>query len=233
MEGWKKWYIWIVAVFLLTAVAGKVIMARTPDVGLAGVKTIDELSERQVKLEYALGDGESREALVKSLTKNQDEYVCQVEEADIIVLAKSTGVLEFTTGTYGQEICVDSIIKGNEWIDENETCWIWRSYGMEVMDGQIVYRNVLNLMQDDGTYLVFLNSNQLNQYRTEKEFQTASEYFGYLPIEGAKVQPIKENQRNVLYKEWSEIPVFISSEKVAAAWNEIAEMLLNKFEPDA
>ena len=59
MEGWKKWYIWIVAVFLLTAVVGKVIMARTPDVGLAGVKTIDELSGRQVKLEYALGDGES------------------------------------------------------------------------------------------------------------------------------------------------------------------------------
>ena len=58
MEGWKKWYIWIVAVFLLTAVVGKVIMARIPDVGLAGVKTIDELSERQVKLEYALGDGE-------------------------------------------------------------------------------------------------------------------------------------------------------------------------------
>lgn len=25
MEGWKKWYIWIVAVFLLTAVVGKVI----------------------------------------------------------------------------------------------------------------------------------------------------------------------------------------------------------------
>ena len=64
MEGWKKWYIWIVAVFLLTAVVGKVIMARIPDVGLAGVKTIDELSECQVKLEYALGDGESREALV-------------------------------------------------------------------------------------------------------------------------------------------------------------------------
>ena len=225
MEGWKKWYIWIVAVFLLTAVAGKVIMARTPDVGLAGVKTIDELSGRQVKLEYALGDGESREALVESLTKNQDEYVR-------IVLAKSKGALEFTTGTYGQEICVSSIIKGNEWIDENETCWIWRSYGMEVMDGQIVYRNVLNLMQD-GTYLVFLNSNQLNAYRTEKEFQTASEYFGYLPIAGAEVQPIKENQRNVIYKEWSEIPVFISSKKVAAAWNEIAEMLLNKFEPDA
>ena len=232
MEGWKKWYIWIVAVFLLTAVAGKVIMARTPDVGLAGVKTIDELSGRQVKLEYALGDGESREALIESLTKNQDEYVRQAEDADIIVLAKSTGALKFTTVTYGQEIRVVSIIKGNEWINENETCWIWRSYGMEVMDGQIVYRNVLNLMQD-GTYLVFLNSNQLNAYRTEKEFQTASEYFGYLPIAGVEVQPIKENQRNVLYKEWSEIPVFISSKKVAAAWNEIAEMLLNKFEPDA
>lgn len=103
MEGWKKWYIWIVAVFLLTAVAGKVIMARTPDVGLAGVKTIDELSGRQVKLEYALGDGESREALVESFTKNQDEYVRQAEDADIIVLAKSTGALEFTTAHMGRK----------------------------------------------------------------------------------------------------------------------------------
>ena len=69
MEGWKKWYIWIVAVFLLTAVAGKVIMARTPDVGLAGVKTIDELSGRQVKLEYALGDGEAERHLSNRLQK--------------------------------------------------------------------------------------------------------------------------------------------------------------------
>lgn len=56
------------------------------------------------------------------------------------------------------------IIRGDEWIDENETCWIWRSYGMEVMDGQIVYRNVLNLMQD-GTYLIFLNSNVISDLR--------------------------------------------------------------------
>lgn len=232
MEGWKKWYVWIAVFFILTAVAGKVIMARTPDAGLADVKTIDELYERQVKLEYALGDGESREALAETLTQNQAEYVRQAEEADIIVLAESTGALEFTTGTYGQEIRVNSIIKGSEWIHENETCWIWRSYGIEVMDGQIVYRNVLNLMQT-GTYLVFLNSNKLNEYRTEKEFQTASEYFGYLPIAGVNVQPIKESQRNVLYKEWSEIPVFTSSKKVAAAWNEIAELIIHKFEPDA
>ena len=123
-----------------------------------------------MKLEYALGDGESREALAETLTQNQAEYVRQAEEADIIVLAESTGALEFTTGTYGQEIRVNSIIKGSEWIHENETCWIWRSYGMEVMDGQIVYRNVLNLMQT-GTYLVFLNSNKLNEYRTERNFR--------------------------------------------------------------
>ena len=84
-------------------------------------------------------------------------------------------------------------------------------------------------MQDDGTYLIFLNSNQLNQYRTEKEFQTASEYFGYLQIPESKAQPIKQSQRNALYKEWSELSIFTASEEIADAWNQIAEILIQKF----
>lgn len=144
------------------------------------------------------------------------------------MLAESTGNLQFTTGTYGQEIRVSCVIKGSEWIDQNEKCWVWRNYGMEVMDGKIVYRNVLNLMQT-GSYLVFLKRNQLNEYRAEKEFQTASEYFGYLQIPESKAQPIKQSQRNALYKEWSELSIFTASEEIADAWNQIAEILIQKF----
>ena len=210
MEGWKKWYIVIAIVFIVTAIAGKIIRTQAPDTGLAEVDQLEDLLSLPVELEYALGDNGSKGVVV------------------IIVLAESTGNLQFTTGTYGQEIRVSSVIKGSEWIDQNEKCWVWRNYGMEVMDGKIVYRNVLNLMQT-GSYLVFLKRNQLNEYRSEKEFQTASEYFGYLQIPESKAQPIKQSQRNTLYKEWSELSIFTVSEEIADAWNQIAEILIQKF----
>ena len=211
MEGWKKWYIVIAVVFIVTAIAGKIIRTQAPDAGLAEVDQLEDLLSLPLELEYALGDNGSKDVVVKDLTQNQESYVRQAEEADIIVLAESTGNLQFTTGTYGQEIRVSSVIKGSEWIDQNEKCWVWRNYGMEVMDGKIVYRNVLNLMQ------------------SEKEFQTASEYFGYLQIPESKAQPIKQSQRNALYKEWSELSIFTASEEIADAWNQIAEILIQKF----
>lgn len=84
-----------------------------------------------------LATAKAERHLSNRLQKIHDEYVCQAEDADIIVLAKSTGALEFTTGTYGQEICVSSIIKGNEWIDENETCWICAAMAWKLWMGKL------------------------------------------------------------------------------------------------
>ena len=120
MEGWKKWYIVIAVVFIVTAIAGKIIHTQAPDAGLAEVDQLEDLLSLPVELEYALGDNGSKDVVVKNLTQNQESYVRQAEEADIIVLAESTGNLQFTTGTYGQEIRVSSVIKGSEWIDQNE-----------------------------------------------------------------------------------------------------------------
>lgn len=71
----------------------------------------------------------------------------------------------------------------------------------------IVYKYRANEM-----YGKLLKRNQLNEYRAEKEFQTASEYFGYLQIPESKAQPIKQSQRNTLYKEWSELSIFTVSD---------------------
>lgn len=228
MAGWKKWYILIAAFFIITAIAGKVILAQAPDAGLAGISQLDEVYPLSVELEYALGDNESESSIVKSFTENQAGYISEIEAADIIVRAEATGRVHFTTGTYGQEIRVSSVIKGSEWVEKDEKCWVWRNYGMEVIGGRIVYRNTLNMMQK-GSYLVFLKSNKLNQYRSEKEFQTASEYFGYLSTSGKKASPMDESKRNVPYREWEDITLFTSSEKIADAWNEIAQLLIKKY----
>ena len=91
MEGWKKWYIVIAIVFIVTAIAGKIIRTQAPDTGLAEVDQLEDLLSLPVELEYALGDNGSKDVVVKDLTQNQESYVRQAEEADIIVLAESTG----------------------------------------------------------------------------------------------------------------------------------------------
>lgn len=44
MEGWKKWYIVIAIVFIVTAIAGKIIRTQAPDTGLAEVDQLERSS---------------------------------------------------------------------------------------------------------------------------------------------------------------------------------------------
>ena len=43
MEGWKKWYIVIAIVFIVTAIACKIIRTQAPDTGLAEVDQLEDL----------------------------------------------------------------------------------------------------------------------------------------------------------------------------------------------
>ena len=72
MEGWKKWYIVIAIVFIVTAIAGKIIRTQAPDTGLAEVDQLEDLLSLPVELEYALGDNGSKDVVVKDLTQNQE-----------------------------------------------------------------------------------------------------------------------------------------------------------------
>ena len=83
MEGWKKWYIVIAIVFIVTAIACKIIRTQAPDTGLAEVDQLEDLLSLQVELEYALGDNGSKGVVVKDLTQNQENYIRHAEEADI------------------------------------------------------------------------------------------------------------------------------------------------------
>ena len=55
MEGWKKWYIVIAVVFIVTAIAGKIIHTQAPDAGLAEVDQLEDLLSLPVELEYPPG----------------------------------------------------------------------------------------------------------------------------------------------------------------------------------
>ena len=54
MEGWKKWYIVIAIVFIVTAIAGKIIRTQAPDTGLAEVGLLEDLLSLFQNTEYRI-----------------------------------------------------------------------------------------------------------------------------------------------------------------------------------
>ena len=94
---------------------------------------------------------------LEDLTGNQQQYVQEMLAADLAVLATATGELDITSSTLGQEIVVERVLQGNG-LDAGSTCMVWQEYGLQVIDGEIAYNNVLNLMQPgEKQYLIFLD----------------------------------------------------------------------------
>lgn len=219
------WYITICVLFLASGFAGTVILATAPDAGLSSVHTIDDLKRHKVRIEWAQGDpvdGMAMEnVLVNDFTKNKEKYVSELSSSDIVVVAKATGKIEVTNGTIGQEIIVSTVLQGEEHIAADSVVMVWDDYGLQVLDGQIVYRNVLNLMQPSNEYLLFLNANTLNSIQKDKHFNLASTFFGYCEIPFEKEEVLRDNNRVAKYSDWIDYPSFISSEEIAIARSEI------------
>ena len=185
MKKWQIWYVCLGALFLLSGVVGCLLLHFAPDAGLAGVKSVANLARLPVRLVWAQGDvvegNETAALALEDLTGNQQQYVQEMLAADLAVLATATGELDITSSTLGQEIVVERVLQGNG-LDAGSTCTVWQEYGLQVIDGEIAYNNVLNLMQPGKQYLIFLTDQSLNRVSDDRNYLVASTWFGYLPV---------------------------------------------------
>ena len=137
---------------LLAITVGIYFRVTVKDCGLVKVNHVDDIKPGMVTLEYAI---------------DKDEYfgadgisnaINELEQAPVIAIAKATGNLNLTRGTYGQEIMIEKVIRGENEISQGDTAWIYQSYGLEEMDGKILFRNCLNIMKPATEYLVLFTS---------------------------------------------------------------------------
>lgn len=234
MSGWKWWYVGIACLFALTGLAGALLLRRAPDVGLAQVGSVEELKSRTVRLEWAQGDPvdgvPDADLSLKDLIDSERQYIEQATQADFAVLATATGKLQLTRDTIGQEIQVESIVKGEPGIAPGQTCYVWNDFGFQVIGGEIVYRNILNLMQPGTTYLVFLQDNQLNDLRSRKAYYLAADNFAYLSVPFQEFSALPTDNRTALYAQWAPYGAFLSTQEIAAQWNHIAWEILKAYQ---
>ena len=165
---------------------------------------------------------------LEDLTGNQQQYVQEMLAADLAVLATATGELDITSSTLGQEIVVERVLQGNG-LDAGSTCTVWQEYGLQVIDGEIAYNNVLNLMQPGKQYLIFLTDQSLNRVSDDRNYLVASTWFGYLPVPFSPDVALPDDSRYDLYAEWADYPAFLATPEIAQARNAITVELLQHY----
>lgn len=242
MRKWKLWYLGIGILFLICGIVGAVVLNTAPDAGLAAVKSVADLSNLQVRINWAQGDivygveteagledVETASSVLEDLVNNQQDYIEQAVASDLVVLATATGDLDITDSTMGQKIVVDQVLQGDDLLSAGSTCMVWVAYGLQVMDGEIVYRNILNLMQPGTQYLIFLENNSLNEVTGEKNFEVVSSQFGYLPVPFTPDTPLPDANRCGDYAVWAQYPAFVATDEIAEARNQIVQNLLHMY----
>lgn len=232
MKKWQIWYVCLGALFLLSGVVGCLLLHFAPDAGLAGVKSVADLARLPVRLVWAQGDvvegNETAALALEDLTGNQRQYVQEMLAADLAVLATATGELDITSSTLGQEIGVERVLQGNG-LDAGSTCMVWQEYGLQVIDGEIAYNNVLNLMQPGKQYLIFLTDQSLNRVSDDRNYLVASTWFGYLPVPFSPDVALPDDSRCDLYAAWADYPAFLATPEIAQARNAITVELLRHY----
>ena len=152
----------------------------------------------------------------------------ELEQAPMIAIAKATGKLNLTRGSYGQEIIIEKVIREESDISQGDTAWIYQSFGLEEMEGKVLFRNCLNIMRPEIEYLVFLQASPLNLYQKENVYTLMHHALGYVRLDGVETKPlpmfgIKD------FVELIDYEFFAVSEKVTTELNEARKTILEKY----
>lgn len=213
----------VMGLLLLLAIGvGIYFRVTVKDCGLAKVNHVDDIKAGMVTLEYAIA---------------KDEYfgengiqnaISELEQAPVIAIAKATGDLNLTRGTYGQEIVIEEVIRGEKEISSGDTAWIYQYYGLEEVEGKVLFRNCLNIMKPEEEYLVFLQASPLNSYQKEQVYMLMNHILGYVRLDGMETKSLAMFEK-VDFIELKDYEFFAVSEKVTVELNEARKTTLEKY----
>ena len=226
----KKYFYWMVlGIFLISLLAAFVLVRTAPDCGLAEVRSVSDLMDKQVRMEWATGDPSPDASYIPNyatgIRNGMESIIQQAKECALVVLATAGEKLDVTDGTTGQEVTVDRVLQGTG-ITAGESCMIWRYYCLEEMSGVITLRSTTNLMEPGKQYLICLEENPLNEKTKTKNFPVG---VAMIPADGTKVEALPKGMRTAEFREFAGYPQFAATEEIAQALNEQNQAILAAF----
>ena len=228
----KKYFYWMVlGIFLLSSLIAFVLVRTAPDCGLAEVRSVSDLMDKQVRIEWATGDPSPDMSYIPNyatgIRNGTESIIQQAKECNLVVLATAGDKLDVTDGTMGQEVTVDRVLQGTG-ITAGESCMIWRYSCLEEMSGAITLRSTTNLMEPGKQYLICLEENPLNEKTKTKNFPVSFSS-GLIPADGTEVEALPKGMRTAEFREFAGSPQFAATEEIAQALNEQNQAILAAF----
>lgn len=226
----KRWYGSILVLLILVLVVGQVVKVNFRNCGIATIKTYDDIYALDCGMSYIFGESSSDEVSVyNSLVEYEEDYISDSDYAPIIIIGEPTGKYSQDSLSFGQEVLVEAVIKGDG-IEEGEKYYMYGTDGFITDENQkVLYSNIKNIMKEGEEYLIFLEPSELNGKVPEKVFFLSGTFFNYLHINYSSDIIIEKEINNLKFNDLKDFEYFTKSKRILDRIYLIKEKIINKY----
>lgn len=223
----SMFYLLCILVVCVTAAAGYVLRSRIHDSGLASINHVEDLENRDIRIEYAFGKDVEENFTIDDFPGGRADPDF-ISTADVIAIVTPTGVIDQSYGSLGQEILVKQVIQGDDYAEVGRKSRVYGGEGFFLDGGKIKYINTLNLMYPGNDYLIFMDRTPLYEYEVEPTYTLKSWTFGYIKVNAGQRNSLPdEDYSRFAFSELKEYEFFSVSDKITNmlddCMNEIVE----------
>lgn len=191
-----------------------VLRNKFPSVGIEKVHHVDDLKNLEIVNNVILP-----ETTIDRMIPALDTLL-----AANAFIVKPSGEFHQYRGSFAQTAEVVKILTGGEDIEIGETIEIIRNGGLEYIDGKVRFNSCDNVMYPEYNYLVLVESSQLNDALTVKQFYVENYAFGVINADADRLQSASED-----FNECEEIDIFCTTDEAAEKVYQAQKELLTKY----
>lgn len=220
----KRFIIFQMVLVITAALFGQLGKANMQNCGIQDVRTLEQLYEVDVTLEYIFEDD-----AYDNFVENKESHVNDMEDSAVVAIVKPTGNIRPYRYTFCQEVSVEQVISGDKSL-EHKTLQIYDdSKFVTNNDNQNIleYWDIKNVMQSGHSYLAFFSPASINEYLKEDIYQFSGSFFSYLDLDNDYSVAITEF--SVDLRDVRNIEFFSSSQRTLDAMLEIKQVIIDKY----
>ena len=229
---------WKIIAVLLTAtfIFGVVFHSELKDYGVAGMKTMENIPDG-VELSCVYGMQPEDEEIYTEEEIGRKTGWRGMDTAPVIAIVTPTGKINQSAGSFGQEIKIRKVLRGEESLSEGDKVYFYKSEGFsykeyeeyEQWDPIVQFEDFTNIMQEGYDYLIFMEESSLNPYQQTKIFYDVPGTFDYIRTDGAETETRDEDFQSYDFKDLKEYEFFSISDQITDIMNSVKREILEEY----
>jgi len=193
------------------------------------MKTYDDAFLLDAGVLCYYGTSEEDEKKYYEIFSEYDYELSPYAIPSIVVVGKPTGQISQCYMSFSQEITVEKVISGTG-IEAGECYNIYQSYGFNINENnKIIYSEILNIMNPDSSYLIFLEPSELNGKASKNTYYYSDYFMPYLNLSSDYSEPITKNIEDLKFSDLKESEFFAGSQRILDQIYVIKKKIIKKY----